>query len=114
MKIENQGSLTVELGSVNLSLDEVTALMSHKKKWLKSKGLKSSEENAEAYLRLALNTFVRGHPIHIPMCQYSGCNETRDIREFHSYEEGSVNLCKKHRKVNEGKTGYTVKRNTQE
>lgn len=56
-------SITVTLGSINLTLDEVTALMSHKKNWLKSQGLASNEDNAEKYLKLALLTFVKQHQI---------------------------------------------------
>lgn len=44
-------------------------------------------------------------------CWYSRCDEWRGVKEFNSYEEGTVWLCKKHREINEGKTGYTVKHN---
>lgn len=44
-----------------------------------------------------------------PRCNYSQCDEWRGVKEFYSCEEGTVYLCKKHREINEGKTGYTVK-----
>ena len=52
-----------------------------------------------AYAKMLHNTATR--------CEHSKCDQWRGVKEFWSNEEGTVFLCKKHRTMNEGKTGHT-------